>query len=76
MSKLEGESSGLSEGEAYYASVRSHLGLYSDTSLLAEGRWSGKMRQNRENRENISSPSSLFQQKSRGVGERATACDC
>ena len=65
MSKLEGESSGLSEGEAYYASVRSHLELYSDTPLLAEGRWSGKMRQNRENRENISSPSSLFQQKSR-----------
>ena len=30
MSKLEGESSGLSEAEAY-ASVRSHLGLYSDT---------------------------------------------
>lgn len=75
MSKLEGESSGLSEGEAY-ASVRSHLGLYSDTPLLVEGRWSGKMRQNRENRENISSPSSLVQQKSRGVGERATACDC
>ena len=37
MSKLEGESSGLSEAEAY-ASVRSHLGLYSDTPLLVEGR--------------------------------------
>ena len=64
ISKLEGESSGLSEAEAF-ASVRSHLGLHSDTPFLVEGRWSGKMRQNRENRENISSPSSLFQQKSR-----------